>query len=58
MSALAEIANEIGNLTCRLISVVIPKCQTGQSVEEVGYAVAVLILFSLVAIRFFRNPRS
>ena len=57
MSALAEIANEIGNLTCRLISVLIPKCETGQSVE-VGYAVAVLILFSLVAIRFFRNPRS
>jgi hypothetical protein len=56
MSALAEIANEIGNLTCRLISVLIPKCETGQSVE-VGYAVAVLILFSLVAIRFFRNPR-
>ena len=49
---MAEIAGEIGRMVCHLIGALVPQCQTGQSVADIGYAAVALVLLSLGVSRF------
>ena len=52
MAAMAEIADGIGRMVCRVIGALVPQCQTGQSVADIGYAAVALILLSLGVSKF------
>ncbi|MBV8770129.1 MAG: hypothetical protein JO094_14680 [Hyphomicrobiales bacterium] len=49
---MAEIAEEIGRLVCRAIDTLVPQCQSGQSVANIGYGAVALILLSLGVSKF------
>jgi hypothetical protein len=51
---MAEIANHIGRAACLALGSLVNQCQTGQSVANVGYLTAALILV-VCGIRAFLN---
>jgi hypothetical protein len=52
MAVMAEIADGVGRMVCRLIWAMVPQCQTGQSLANIGYGVVALVLLSFGISRF------
>jgi hypothetical protein len=46
MFAMTQIADGIGRLVCSAARMIVPQCQTGETVADVGYGVVLLILLS------------
>jgi hypothetical protein len=52
MAAMSEIADGVGRMVCQVVWALVPQCQTGQSVANIGYGALALILLSLAVSRF------
>jgi hypothetical protein len=52
---MTEIAGYVGRAACAAIGSFVPRCQSGQSVDAIGYATAALVMIFCGTLAFLKR---